>query len=201
MVAITDDVAKPGTLTPAAARNPATGSIAGVDRRFLEPHLDPRGSVCETHRDSWDLGPRPLQWDFIVTRQHALRGVHVHRLRYDYMLVVQGRATFGLADLRADSPTFRRSMLFEATGDVPCVVVVPPGVAHGIYANESMRYLYGLTAYWEGTDEPGCRFDDPELGIPWPVRDPILLPRDAGLPDFATLLRRFEAAGGVPRGD
>ena len=201
MAVLTQDIAEPGATSATPARNPAAPAIAGVDRRYLSPNRDLRGSVCEIHRDSWGLAPRPLQWDFITTRPNALRGVHVHSLRYDYMLVAHGRATFGLADLRADSPTFRRSMVFEATGDAPCVVIVPPGVAHGIYAHDSVHYLYGLTAYWDGTDQLGCRFDDPDLGIAWPVRDPILLPRDAALPDFSTFLRHFEAAGGVRIGD
>ncbi len=201
MAVITQDIAEAGAPSAATARSPAEPAIAGVELRYLAPNKDLRGSVCEIHRDSWGLAPRPVQWDFITTRQNALRGVHVHRLRYDYMLVAHGRGIFGLADLRTDSPTFRRSMVFEATGDAPCVVIVPPGVAHGIYAQEPVHYLYGLTAYWDGTDQLGCRFDDPDLGIAWPVRDPILLPRDAGLPDFSTFLRQFEAAGGVRIGD
>jgi dTDP-4-dehydrorhamnose 3,5-epimerase len=199
MAAIIDDVAKSGVAEPRVAGK-AMGPIEGVATRSLGPNFDLRGSVCEIHRDSWGLATRPVQWDFITTRQNVLRGVHVHRLRYDYMLVLQGRATFGLADLRADSPTFRQSMAFDASGEAPRIVIVPPGVAHGVYAHEPMLYLYGLTAYWDGLDQLGCRFDDPGLNIAWPIRDPILLPRDASLPDFATLLRQFEAAGGVQVG-
>jgi dTDP-4-dehydrorhamnose 3,5-epimerase len=190
---------RPGTADGAASGEVPAG-IVGVAVRPLDPNLDVRGSVCEIHRDSWGLAPRPVQWDFIVTRANVLRGVHVHRLRYDYMVVTKGRGTFGFADLRPNSPSFRRSMTVEASGERPCVVIVPPGVAHGIYAHDDMIYLYGLTAYWAGTDEIGCRFDDPAMNIPWPVKDPVLLARDAELPDFEALLRRFLEAGGVAPG-
>jgi dTDP-4-dehydrorhamnose 3,5-epimerase len=58
-----------------------------------------------------------------------------------------------------------------------------------------LRHLYGLTVAWDGSDEElGCRFDDPGLGIDWPLKTPLLLPRDLELPDFATLVRQFDAA-------
>lgn len=175
-----------------------SAAIAGVRLRPLAPAPDLRGSLCEIHRDSWELAARPVQWDFINTRRHVLRGVHVHRLRTDHIVVVGGRATIGLADLRRNSPSFRRGMTLEADGEAPQILIVPPGVAHGIYAHDPVIYLYGLSAYYDGVDQAGCRFDDPALEIDWPSPDPILLPRDADLPDFGTLLRQFEAAGGVP---
>lgn len=52
-----------------------------------------------------------------------------------------------------------------------------------------------LTVAWDGSDEElGCRYDDPALAINWPGAKPVLLQRDLDLPDFATLLRQYEAA-------
>ena len=184
----------------AASSATATGWIDGVLVRALKPIPDLRGSLCEIHRDGWGLAPRPVQWDFITTKARILRGIHVHRLRYDYLIVVQGSATYGLADMRRRSPTFRQSMVISAAGDKPEVVIVPPGVAHGIFAHEAMVYLYGLSHPYDGSDQQGCRYDDAVLGIDWPDKEPVLLPRDLHLPDFETLLREFEAAGGVPAG-
>lgn len=184
----------------AFSRMAATGRIDGVLVRALDPIPDLRGSLCEIHRDGWGLAPRPVQWDFITTKARVLRGLHVHRLRYDYLIVIQGNATYGLADLRRGSSSFRRSMVIRSSGERPEVVIVPPGVAHGIYAYNSMLYLYGLSHAYDGGDQSGCRFDDPALGIDWPDRDPVLLPRDAGMQDVQSLLQEFEAAGGVPKG-
>ena len=187
-----------GDLVTDAELKVKPAAIAGVRMRALATARDLRGSLCEIHRDSWDLATRPGQWDFIHTRAKVLRGVHGHRLRTDYIVVVGGRATIGLADLRRTGPCFRRGMTLESDGETPQVLIIPPGVAHGIYAHEAVTYLYGLSSYYDGIDQAGCRFDDPALDIDWPSPDPILLPRDAVLPDFETLLRQFEAAGGVP---
>jgi dTDP-4-dehydrorhamnose 3,5-epimerase len=184
----------------AAASAEAKWAIDGVLVRALQSIPDLRGSLCEIHRDGWGLAPRPVQWDFITTKSRVLRGIHVHRLRYDYLIVVQGRATFGLADLRRRSPSFRRSMAFSVAGDRPEVIIVPPGVAHGVFAHEAMIYLYGLSHPYDGGDQLGCRYDDAALDIDWPDKQPVLLPRDLDLPDFETLLEEFEAAGGVPEG-
>jgi dTDP-4-dehydrorhamnose 3,5-epimerase len=184
----------------ASSRMAAADRIEGVLLSALDPIPDLRGSLCEIHRDGWGLAPRPVQWDFITTRARVLRGLHVHRLRYDYLIVVQGSATYGLADLRRGSPSFRRSMVLRSSGEQPEVVIVPPGVAHGIYAHESMLYLYGLSSAYDGGDQSGCRFDDPALGIEWPDRNPILLPRDADMQSAQSLLQEFEEAGGVPEG-
>ena len=175
-------------------------AILGVACRSLEPAEDLRGSLCEVHRDEWGLAPRPVQWDFITTKPRVLRGLHVHRLRHDYMITVGGYATIGLVDIRRQSPSFRRSMTIAVAGDRPQVIIVPPGVAHGIYTPGPMLYLYGLSNYYDGKDQLGCRFDDPALEIGWPDKEPIQLPRDTRLPDLNTLLQEFEAAGGVGKG-
>ncbi len=168
--------------------------IADVTVRALDPIGDIRGDLCEIHRDEWELAPRPVQWTFVSTKPRVLRGVHVHYLRWDYMIVLDGHATIGLKDVRHDQKSFGHKMMIEVTGDEPTAVTIPPGVAHGIYANSALRYLYGLTVAWDGSDEDvGCRFDDPALAINWPSATPLVLPRDLDLPDFATLLRRYKA--------
>jgi dTDP-4-dehydrorhamnose 3,5-epimerase len=172
--------------------------IVDVAVLALNPIVDIRGSLCEVHRDEWRSGPRPVQWDYLISDANVLRGVHVHGLRWDYMIVLDGYATIGLKDLRRDQSSFGRSMVIDVAGERPTVVVIPPGVAHGIYAQSPLRYLYGLTVAWDGTDEDlGCRYDDPALAITWPSTAPLLLPRDRDLPGFAALLRQFESAADV----
>lgn len=168
--------------------------IVDVTVRLLDSIDDSRGSLAEIHRDGWRLAPRPVQWDLLATQPNVLRGVHVHRLRWDYIIVLDGHCTIGLKDLRRNRESFDRSMVIEVTGGQPTVVTIPPGVAHGIFANTALRHLYGLTVAWDGSDEDlGCRYDDPALGIDWPAATPHLLPRDLDLPDFGTLLRQYES--------
>lgn len=173
----------------------AKTGIVGVTVRAFESIEDARGALVEVHRDDWDLAPRPVQWDVVKTNANVLRGVHVHCLRWDYVIVVDGRGTIGLTDVRRDQKSFAQSMTIEVTGDRPTLVTIPPGVAHGICANTALIHLYGLTVGWDGSDEElGCRYDDPALAIDWPTDKPQLLQRDLDLPDFASLLRHYEAA-------
>jgi dTDP-4-dehydrorhamnose 3,5-epimerase len=176
------------------------GWIDGVRIRPLAPLHDVRGSLCEIHRDEWQAAPKPVQWDYIRTRRGVLRGVHVHRLRWDYFVVLEGQASIGLCDLRRGRNSFLQSMVVEASGRDACCIIVPPGVAHGLLALTATRYLYGLTAAYDGRDQAGCRFDDPKLRLAWPSAAPKVLARDAGLPSFDELIEAFEAAGGVPAG-
>ncbi len=182
---------------PTLLRPTAKGGIARVTVTALAPNADLRGSLCEIHRDAWKLAPRPVQWDFVASSPKVLRGVHVHRLRHDYLIILEGTATIGLTDMRRRAGSFRQAMSIATSGARPEVVMVPPGVAHGIYAHDRMLYLYGLTRYYDGDDQLGCRFDDPALGVAWPDRDPVRLSREAKLPGFEELLRQFESAGGV----
>jgi dTDP-4-dehydrorhamnose 3,5-epimerase len=173
--------------------------IVDVTVRALDPIDDIRGALCEIHRDEWKLAPRPVQWDFITTKPQVLRGMHVHYLRWDYIIVLDGHATVALKDVRRGRGSFARNMMIEMTGERPTLVTIPPGVAHGIFANGALRYLYGLTAGWDGSDEDlGCRYDDPALAIKWPAENPVVLARDLDLPDFATLVRNYEAVAAAP---
>jgi dTDP-4-dehydrorhamnose 3,5-epimerase len=173
-------------------REPAP--IVGVTVRAFAANADVRGDLFEIHRDDWGLAPRPVQWDFVTRQANVLQGVHVHCRRWDYVVVLEGQATIGLKDIRRGQPSFGRTMTIEVSGREPTVVIVPPGVAHGIFARTALRYLYGLTVAWNGDDDDlGCRYDDPALALAWSARSPLLLQRDLDLPDFATLLRRYAA--------
>ena len=168
--------------------------IDGVTVRAFEPIEDVRGSLCEIHRDEWDLAPKPVQWDYVTTKANVLRGMHTHYLRWDYIVMLDGHATIGLKDLRRDRASFGGNMVIDMPDDRRTVVTIPSGVAHGIFAHTALRYLYGLTVAWDGVDEDlGCRYDDPALGIAWPSASPIVLRRDLDLPDFATMVRQYEA--------
>ena len=85
-------------------RDPRSRAIGDVVVRKLTPIPDMRGSFCEIHRDEWIVAPRPVQWDFVSTRSHVLRGVHVRQVRFAYIVMLPGHATIGLVDLRQQVP-------------------------------------------------------------------------------------------------
>ena len=105
----------------------------GVGVSRLEPHRDSRGTFTELFRSSWGLDVEPVQWNVVHSEAHVLRGVHAHHRHSDYLTVVSGRATIGLHDLRADSPTRGLGTIVELDADAPTGLTIPPGVAHGFY--------------------------------------------------------------------
>jgi dTDP-4-dehydrorhamnose 3,5-epimerase-like enzyme len=167
-------------------------AIADVTIRRLEAISDIRGSLCEIHRDAWALAPKPVQWDLVTSKSGVLRGMHVHCLRWDYIVIADGHATIGLVDMRNDGDHAAGKMMIDVSDRQPTLITIPPGVLHGILANTELIYLYGLTVAWDGSDEDlGCRYDDRTLALPWPCIEPTVLARDAELPDFASLARHF----------
>jgi dTDP-4-dehydrorhamnose 3,5-epimerase len=159
----------------------------GVRVRALEPHADDRGVFCELHRLEWDTEVAPVQWNAVRSEAGVLRGVHVHPRHDDYLVVFGGRATVGLRDLREDAPPGGRACCLELRGDAPAAISIPHGVAHGFYFHEPSLHIYAVSHYWDTADELGCHWADPELGIPWPMREARVSPRDEALPSLAEL--------------
>ncbi|HET7717085.1 MAG TPA: dTDP-4-dehydrorhamnose 3,5-epimerase family protein [Bauldia sp.] len=159
--------------------------IDGVFVRDLSVHADARGTLTELFREDWGGLPLPRQWNLVRTAPNTLRGVHVHRAHDDYLIVLDGSMHLGLHDLRADSPTSGRSDLILLDGTVMRAAFVPRGVMHGFCFTEPSVYVYGLTACWSPADDLGCHWSDPDLGIPWPVTEPVVSDRDRDAPSLA----------------
>jgi dTDP-4-dehydrorhamnose 3,5-epimerase len=165
-------------------------ALAGVARWRLHRHVDMRGDLHELQRDSWPGAPPVAQWNLVRTRANVLRGVALHLVNADYYLLVAGRAWLGLADLRPESPTFRRTDTIALDGEAMAGIVVPPGVAHGIWHETDCVGLGALSRRFDPDDKFGARWDDPALGIAWPCRDPQLLERDRAWPAADALFER-----------
>lgn len=174
----------------------------GVALRSLARHADPRGVLSEFYRAEQVAGDPMVQWNIVRSEGGVLRGVHVHPGHADYLFVIEGTMILGLHDLRPDRPEDRRSALVTLRGDAPQTVCVPQGVCHGFHFPEPAIYVYGLSGYWSMDEELGCRYDAPELGLPWAAANPVLSARDAdagGYAEmreayFATLAQRAPAA-------
>jgi dTDP-4-dehydrorhamnose 3,5-epimerase len=161
---------------------------AGVFTRELQMHRDERGWLTEIFRSSWLPGLEPVQWNALSSAAGVLRGVHVHPRHDDYLVLLQGRASVGLRDLRRDSPTHDVAALVELSDRRLTVLGVPRGVAHGLYFHEPSVLVYAVDAYWSLDDELTCHWADPELGIPWPVSSALTSRRDAAAPPLRALL-------------
>jgi dTDP-4-dehydrorhamnose 3,5-epimerase len=165
--------------------------LATVLLRPLQIHVDARGSFAETFRQEWlpPGAPGMLQANVSRSRAGVLRGPHFHRRQADYWVVIEGRAFVGLIDLRSGSPTQNERQQLTLDADEPAGLYIPPGVAHGFYAQTDLILQYLVDTYHDGSDEFGVAWDDPDLGIEWPTTQPLLSERDRANPSLVEVLR------------
>lgn len=167
-----------------------TTVIDGVKVIDLELREDVRGSFVEFYRESWLPTDYPaVQGNVSRSTSGVLRGMHFHRRQWDYWFVVSGVAFVALADLRSASPTEGATLTMRLAATEPRGLFIPPGVAHGFYAESDTLLEYLLDRYFDGSDEFGFAWNDPSLGIDWPTADPVLSDRDRANPSLAEALR------------
>jgi dTDP-4-dehydrorhamnose 3,5-epimerase len=121
----------------------------------------------------------------------TLRGLHFQQPNAQGKLVqvVRGTVFDVVVDIRRGSPTFGRWVGVELDGDVPKQMWVPAGFAHGFcVTSETADFWYKCTTPYSPADERCVRWDEPELGIEWPVTRPLLSKKDASAPALAELL-------------
>ncbi len=95
-------------------------------------------------------------------------------------------------DIRLDSPTFRKWVAVELSDEPPRLLWIPPGFAHGFQVlSDEAWVLYKTTEEYAPDLDRVIRFDDPELGIPWPLSDPILSEKDKNAPLLKEVLHEL----------
>jgi dTDP-4-dehydrorhamnose 3,5-epimerase len=164
--------------------------IAGVYLVPLTTHPDDRGSFTEDYRRAWIPEMREMvQGNISISRASVIRGLHFHRAQADWWCFYRGRAMVGLYDLRTGSPTEgRKGEIGIDTAEALQGLYIPRGVAHGFCAETDVMLHYMVDNYYTGHDEFGVAWDDPDIGISWPVTDPILSDRDLSNPRLTEIL-------------
>lgn len=164
--------------------------IAGVQYFSLTSHRDDRGVFTENYRREWLRGAQEMvQGNLSRSSRNVLRGLHFHRRQADYWCLIEGAAFVGLYDLRKGSPTHgNKAQIRISVGEDYHGLYIPKGIAHGFYAETDLLLQYLVDAYFTGEDEFGVAWDDPDLGIEWPSRTPVLSPRDQANPALSEVL-------------
>jgi dTDP-4-dehydrorhamnose 3,5-epimerase len=91
-------------------------------------------------------------------------------------------------DLRSESPTYGAYEAFELSDENAHQLFVPVGFAHGFcVTSEIADVAYKVSSYYEGSTERGIAFDDPGIGIAWPVEEPLVSERDRSNPTLAEI--------------
>ena len=155
--------------------------IKDVQIVTLHPFADERGRFMETFRKEWfpQRSWEIMQSNRSDSRAGVLRGLHYHFYQVDYWYVVNGKIRAGLADIRPGSPTYGATQIIEMGAENQVGIFIPIGVAHGFVTLTDATLTYIVDNYYNGDDEHGIAWNDPELAIPWGVESPLISPRDA----------------------
>lgn len=165
----------------------------------LEPKVfgDARGFFFESFNardfaEATGLNVEFVQDNHSRSAKGVLRGLHyqIQHAQGKLVRVVEGEVFDVAVDLRRSSSTFGRWVGERLSADNHCQLWVPPGFAHGfVVLSEQAQFLYKTTDYWYPEHERSLRWNDPSLGIEWPLDgQPLLAAKDAE----AALLRDAE---------
>ncbi|MEM8905292.1 MAG: dTDP-4-dehydrorhamnose 3,5-epimerase family protein, partial [Actinomycetota bacterium] len=144
----------------------AGGRIDGVRLVPLDRHEDARGSFTEIFCSHWDSGIDPTQWSLVRSAPGVLRGMHVHLRHDEYVMVVSGRMSVGLHDLRPDSPTCGVGAVYDLDADSNVFLSFPRGLVHGWLAHEHTVHVQAVSEaheFYGADDNNGCHWSDPDL--------------------------------------
>jgi dTDP-4-dehydrorhamnose 3,5-epimerase len=155
---------------------------------IIEPKVfgDPRGFFLEAFQ-SERYAAAGIKMPFLqdnLSRSSCgvLRGLHIQNPKAQGKLVtvLRGRVLDVAVDVRVGSPTFGRHVAVELTEENRRQLWVPRGFAHGfVVRSESADFFYKCDEYYSPDDEVVIRWDDPDLGIEWGVKEPAISTRDA----------------------
>ncbi|MBJ7419202.1 MAG: dTDP-4-dehydrorhamnose 3,5-epimerase [Rhodoferax sp.] len=162
-----------------------------ADVLLLEPRVfgDARGFFLESYNEKVFAQATGLQVQFVQdnhsrSQRHVLRGMHFQTENPQGKLVrvVAGAVFDVVVDIRPDSPSYGRWIGEELSVDNQRQLWIPPGLAHGfLVLSESADFLYKTTAYYHPASERCLAWNDPIVGIDWPLDDtpPLVSDKDA----------------------
>lgn len=157
---------------------------------LIEPRLfsDERGFFYESHQQNryLEAGIPPLVQDNISrSRKNTLRGLHFQQPQAQGKLiwVIRGSVFDVMVDIRTSSPTYKQWYAATLSDDKPMQIYIPPGFAHGFCTlSDEADFCYKCTDYYAPSAEHGIIWNDPELNIAWPIKNPILSAKDKTYP-------------------
>jgi dTDP-4-dehydrorhamnose 3,5-epimerase len=166
-------------------------SLPGVLLFTPTIYRDARGAFCETfnQRAMTEAGLPELwvQDNYSLSKKHVLRGIHyqITEAQGKLVRVTQGAVLDVAVDLRRSSPHFGKHVAVELNSEIANLLWIPPGFGHAFLAlTDQVGFAYKVTDYYSPRGERTIRWNDPDIGIAWPVdpADVIVSEKDrAGL--------------------
>lgn len=176
--------------------------LPGVVLVKPDVHRDDRGFFVECYHErkyaEGGIGTRFIQDNHSRSGLGTLRGLHLQHPNAQAKLVrVATGSVFDVAvDVRVGSPTFGQWVGAELTAENQHQLFVPEGFAHGFaVTSETADFEYKCSDLYAPDSEVVVRWDDPAIGIDWPIETPVLSARDADAPllaDVSEHLPRYQ---------
>ena len=170
--------------------------LDGLWRLELELRADDRGFLARTYCDqefgAHGLNTRWPQCNLTLTKQRGMiRGMHFQSEPKPEIKLIRcaaGAIFDVLVDVRRDSRTFGQWEGFELTAGNHRMLYVPGGFAHGFQClTDNCEVFYQMSEFYQPELARGLRWNDPQVGIRWPLANPVLSERDRHLPLLADL--------------
>jgi dTDP-4-dehydrorhamnose 3,5-epimerase len=167
--------------------------LKGVFVIELEKRGDDRGffarAFCEREFEQHGLNPKIVQMNnSLSTQRGTLRGIHYQlppKAEDKTFRCLRGSLYDVIVDLRLGSPTFLKHFTIELTAENRKMVHVPQGCANSFMTLEdNTEILYFTSEYYSPENERGIRYNDPALGIKWPMEPVVISDKDKNHPDF-----------------
>ena len=173
--------------------------LAIRDVVLIEPTVfpDERGFFVESYKYSefsaFGINERFVQDNHSHSKKGVLRGLHYQeppKAQGKLVRVIAGEILDVGVDIRKESPTYCKWVGEMLSAENRRMLYIPPGFAHGFCVlNELAEVLYKTTEEYSLEHDAGIRWNDPEIGIQWPIEHPILSAKDAALPTLHETLR------------
>ena len=168
------------------------------DCLIIEPKIfgDSRGFFFETfqverYSELANINFTFVQDNYSRSSKGVLRGLHFQKKKPQGKLVrvVRGEVYDVAVDIRKESPTYGHWEAVVLSEENKLQFWVPPGFAHGfVVLSDVADFEYKCSDYYDPADEGSILWEDPDLNIPWPVKDPKLSEKDLNAPKLANLI-------------
>lgn len=164
----------------------------------IEPRVfrDPRGFFLESfnaarYREEAGIEATFVQDNHAGSVERTLRGLHAQRAFPQGKLVraIEGEVWDVAIDIRRGSPNFGEWVAVTLSAENFRQLWIPPGFAHGYCVlGSGAQVEYKVTDFYRPEDELGILWNDPEIGIEWPIEDPLISKKDAAAKPLSEVL-------------
>jgi len=129
-----------------------------------------------------------------ISNNRVIRGLHLQKKPFSQaklVQVIQGKVMDVIVDLRIDSKTFKKHEKIILNGEKKNMILIPEGCAHGFLSmEENTIFLYKCSDYYSKENEITILWNDPELGINWNEKNPIISEKDQNGLSFKEALNK-----------